>query len=66
ALSSLARLLQTRVQSTTRHYNLFSRIISYITSKVIFQNIIVLERRLVGDRCYTLVAVKKDQISMLD
>lgn len=66
ALSSLARLLQTKVQSTTRFFNFFSREITYITSKVIFQNILVLERRFTDERCYTLIAVHKDDINMLE
>jgi len=66
ALNSLARLIQTRVQSTTRHYNFFSRIITYITSKVIFRDILVLDRRFSDERCYTLVAVKKENINILE
>lgn len=64
ALNALAGLLQTKVQSTTRTYNAFSRQITYITSRVIFENIVVLKRLTKGGQCHTLLAVHENDITM--
>ncbi len=65
ALSSLARLLQTKIQSSFSVQDYSAKKVSYITTKVIFQQVMVLERRLKNDRCYTLIAVHKRNITRL-
>lgn len=66
ALSQLSRTLQTTVQSSISGYNSYLQELTYITSKTIFRNVLVLDRTLKGDTCYTLVAVDQDEITYLD
>ncbi len=66
ALSRLSHMLNTRVESSSKSYNYRNSQLTYVTSKTIFRNIIVLKRVQKQDSCYTLLAVRKENIVQLD
>ena len=66
ALSNLSKILHTLVQSSNKTLNASYREVTYISSKNLFSNILVLRRTVRDGYCYTLLAVHKSDITPLN